>query len=278
MYPAERSRLERTWRLVGGLVLFAAAVALAGGVGLLRLVGKERRLARLRAQLLANVSHELKSPVTSMRLFSEMLAEDPLDGARTRRFGKLLWAESLRLSQLIDNLLDFSRLGRKEVELEVGPVGVAEVLGRVAESFGYRAREKGVEFTVDVSSVSEEGKDPAVVVTANAPAVERITLNLLDNALKYGGSDAPAIRLAARRAGGKVEISVADNGPGIPAAERERIFEEFYRARYDDYSVRGSGLGLSLARRLARKMGGDIRVESQAAEGSTFILELPRRE
>jgi signal transduction histidine kinase len=277
-YEAARQRIVHLWRLGCALIGLTIAVTLAGAFALLRFLRKERRLARLRTRLVANVSHELKSPVTSIRMFSDMLAEDPLDESRTRRFGRLLRAESQRLSQLIENLLDFSRLGREEVAIEFEPVDVAAVLHRVAEGFGYRAREKNVRFDIELPSPADRAGRGGLVTITNAQAVERITLNLLDNALKYRRAQAPQICLAARQEGRRITVSVADNGSGIAGAEQDRIFEEFYRGNYDDYAVRGSGLGLALARRLARRMGGDVTVESRVGAGSTFSLELPVRE
>jgi signal transduction histidine kinase len=267
------SRRTLLQALVGLLVL----VTLGGGIALVRFIARERNLAKLRARLLANVSHELKTPVTSIRMFSEMLAEDPLDEGRTRRFGELLCSESLRLSQLVENLLDFSRLGRREVELMMEPVDLKALLRQVAEGFAYRAREKGVDFTLGgFESREKTDKRPELILQTNAAAVERILLNLLDNALKYRRPEKASIRLETREADGRVRVSVADNGVGIPPKDRERVFEEFYRVRYDDYAVQGSGLGLSIARRLARKLGGDITLESRVGEGSTFTLELAK--
>lgn len=250
------------------LVILLAGVTLAGGVALVLAFTRERRLARLRNQLLANVTHELRTPITSMRMFAEMLARDPLDEARTRRFGRLLRGESLRLSQLVENVLDFSRMGRVEQEMDREPVDMAAVLRRVAEAFAFRAEDRGADFQVEIP----EGDLEAFT---HAPSVERIVLNLLDNALKYGRSEGAEIRLRAEDAAGRLRVLVQDNGPGIPAKERERVFEPFYRVRYDDPSVRGSGLGLSIARRLARALGGDLVLESREGRGATFILELP---
>lgn len=101
---------------------------------------------------------------------------------------------------------------------------------------------------------------------------------MLDNALKYRRRESPRIALSLEQAGERVRIAVADNGPGIPRADRERVFEVFYRVRYDDYEVKGSGLGLAIARRLARNLGGDVLLESREGEGSTSTLELPREE
>ena len=269
-YSAELESIARRRGVATLLVAFMIVVSAGGGLFLVRGLRRERRLAELRARLITNVSHELKTPVTSLRMFSEMLAEDPLDEARTRRFAVLLRGESIRLTQLIDNLLDFSRLGRKDTRLDLEPVDVGAILDETAESFRIRARESGVDFGLDVEAAAG-----SLCARANRMALERITLNLLDNALKYGKSAKPAIRLEARARNGQVEISVEDNGPGIPPSERERIFEEFHRLHYDDYAVRGSGLGLSLSRRLARKMGGGVEVSSRTGKGSRFTLRLP---
>ncbi|MCZ6792969.1 MAG: HAMP domain-containing sensor histidine kinase [Planctomycetota bacterium] len=269
-YSAELASIARRRGVATLLVAFMIVVSAGGGLFLVRGLRRERRLAELRARLITNVSHELKTPVTSLRMFSEMLAEDPLDEARTRRFAELLRGESIRLTQLIDNLLDFSRLGRKDTRLELELVDVGAILDETAGSFRIRARESGVDFGLDVEAAAG-----SLCARANRMALERITLNLLDNALKYGKSAKPAIRLQARARNGQVEISVEDNGPGIPPSERERIFEEFHRLHYDDYAVRGSGLGLSLSRRLARKMGGDVEVSSRTGKGSRFTLRLP---
>ena len=274
---AKLATLSNRRTLLQALVGLLVLVTLGGGIALVRFIARERNLAKLRARLLANVSHELKTPVTSIRMFSEMLAEDPLDEGRTRRFGELLCSESLRLSQLVENLLDFSRLGRREVELMMEPVDLKALLRQVAEGFAYRAREKGVDFTLEgFESREKTDKRPELILQTNAAAVERILLNLLDNALKYRRPEKASIRLETREEDGRVRVSVADNGVGIPPQDRERVFEEFYRVRYDDYAAQGSGLGLSIARRLARKLGGDITLESRVGKGSTFTLELAK--
>ena len=277
-YEEERERIEKLWLLGCLLLLMTVTATCSGGFALIHLLLKERRLSLLRSQLVANVSHELKSPVTSIRLFSEMLSENHLGPDKVKRFGRLLQGEALRLSQLVENLLDFSRLGRKDVELDLEPVDAASVLQRVAEGFAYRAREKGVEFKAEIPPPADRSGRGGLLLFSNGHAIERITLNLLDNALKYGKAERAEIRLKATMNEEKLEISVTDNGPGISGGELERIFEEFYRLRYEDYSVRGTGLGLALSRRLARKLGGDIRVESDVGRGSTFSLVIPAKQ
>lgn len=275
-YAERLGELDRRRWSQHGLVAFLVLGTLAGGFGFLRALARERHLARLRRDLLANVTHELKTPITSIRMFSEMLAEDPLDEGRTRRFGRLLRAESLRLSQLIENVLDVSRQRGRGEDLELEPVDVAAVLRRVSESFRFRALEKGVAFSCEVAEESRSSDDAFLALT-NAPALERITLNLLDNALKYRRRDDAAVILRAKPSDGGLEVAVVDNGPGVPRSEQEKVFEEFYRARYDDYAVRGSGLGLAIARRLAENLGGRLTLESREGVGSTFTLMVPGR-
>lgn len=247
-----------------GALLCAAAATLVGAAA------RHKRLTQVRARLVANVSHELKTPITSIRIFSEMLASDALDEDRTRRFGRMLSAESQRLSQLVENLLDFSRPGDELPPLDMESVEPAPLLEHLAQTFRYRASEEGVEFETDLSS---QAGSP---LSSNAAAIERIVLNLLDNALKYRRAEDPRIRLALFSKPEEVVIIVEDNGVGIARADRERIFEEFYRARFEDYGVQGSGLGLAISKRLAGRLGARISVSSKKHEGSTFTLALPR--
>jgi signal transduction histidine kinase len=257
-------------RALVGLLMLST---LAGGIALVRYVSKERQLSRLRAKLVANVSHELKSPVTSVRLFAEMLSDERLDASRARKFVDHLRAESLRLSQLVENLLDLSRLAKSEESLPVEPVDLVPLLEHLGEGFSFLAGNEEVEFATE-GLLASPAAGPVVALT-NAQAVERIVLNLLDNALKYRREARAEVRLRLERDARWARISVADNGPGIPRAHQPRVFEEFYRARYEDYGVKGSGLGLAIARRLARKLGGEVRLESREGVGSRFTLELP---
>jgi signal transduction histidine kinase len=279
-FPARLAALDRRRAVQLGLVALLAAVTLAGGAALVRYAVKERRVARLRELLLANVSHELKTPVTSIRMFTELLAAAPdaaADPERARRYVEHLDAESARLSALVDDLLDAVRLGRAPADLPVEPVDLAALARRVADGFAFRAAAEKVAFRAE--GLPMNGAGPAVFTApANAAAVERILQNLLDNALKYRRAEGAEVRLAIARDADRVRLTVADNGPGIPSADRERVFDEFYRARYEDYGVKGSGLGLSIARRLARKLGGDVTLECGRGAGCAFTLELPATE
>jgi signal transduction histidine kinase len=246
---------------------------LLGGLFILRAIRRERDLARLRLRLLANVSHELKTPVTSIRMFAEMLSGNGTDPARARGFAGHILRESERLSRLIEDVLDTARPERAMDALHPEPVDIAALVRSIASPFAERAREAGID--VRLEGADSDAGD--VTVETSAPAVERILSNLLDNALKYRRPRDARIVLALERAGSGVRIVVRDNGPGIAGKDRARVFDEFYRARYDDYAVKGAGLGLAIARRLARRLGGDIRVDSKEGQGSTFTLSLPAK-
>jgi len=268
-YSNRAQRIERLWFFVTFLLLLTIGTMGAGGIVLVRLLEKEKKVSKLHSHLVANVSHELKSPVTSVRLLSELLSESDLASGHVKKFSGLLKAEALRLSQLVENLLDYSRLKRGEVVLEKEPVDLVRVLKPLAEAFALRAEREGVRFSFEVKEAGD------FVIITNREAIERITLNLLDNALKYGRGEDPWIRLELEVDSGFARISVSDGGPGIPESELERIFQEFYRVNFEDYSVRGSGLGLALSQRLAEKLGGRIKAWSRPGEGSVFELRIP---
>ncbi|MBI4601855.1 MAG: HAMP domain-containing histidine kinase, partial [Planctomycetes bacterium] len=266
--PTRRDYLDRRRWTKRAFIGLQVLVVLGGGAAFLIFLRRERELARLRARLLANVSHELKTPVTSVRMFSEMLSEPGLDPAQARLFGGHLRREAARLSQLLENLLDLSRPERAEAELAREPADLAALLREVAEGFAYRAREEKAAFRT-------EGVDGSLPLETNPGAVERIVLNLLDNALKYRRAEGAEVVLSlaagsSGAAGGGARNAVRDNGPGNPRGERERVFEEFDRGRFVDYAVKGAGLGLPIARRLARRLGGDLELESREGEGSVF--------
>ncbi len=256
------------------LVGLHTVVTLLGGAALAFLLHRERQVARLRERLLANVSHELKTPVTSVRMFAELLGQPGLGAAEARNFADHLRRESARLSQLLENLLDLSRPERVDVRLVREPVDIRALVREVSESFAYRARQASVDFATE--GLDGGGSGDALVLETNGPAVERIVLNLLDNALKYRRAEGSRIVLRLSSGEGGVRVAVEDNGPGIAERDRPRVFEEFYRGRFEDYGVKGAGLGLSIARRLARNLEGDVELETREGAGCTFSLALPK--
>ena len=259
---------------VGLLVLFA----LGGGFAFIRYIGRERAVARLKARLLANVSHELRTPLSSIRVFAELLSDARVDASEARRYAEHLLAETSRLGRLLEDFIEAARTGRDAEEVgPLEPVDLPALVSRIADGYAIRARRDGIAFEGRIPPGRREGR--GLVAVTDAAAVERILSCLLDNTLKYRRKEGPTVTLELEAVGGMARLRVADNGPGIPRASREKVFEEFYRERYEDFAVQGSGLGLSIARRLARKLGGNVVLEeTEAGAGSAFSLELPLAE
>jgi two-component system phosphate regulon sensor histidine kinase PhoR len=249
--------------------IFVAAI-LAGGSLLLWQARRSEQEATQKTSFVANVSHEFKTPLTTIRLYSELLEQGRVrDAAQGNEYLRTIGRETQRLARLVNNALDFSRLeqGRKKYARE--QVDLAAELGRLLATHAPRVSEAGLVLHSDLPA-------SPVHVTTDRDAIEQIVLNLIDNACKYaaeGGEVTVALR--ARRGGG-AEVRVGDRGPGVPAEHRERIFEKFHRV--DDALTAektGAGLGLSIARQLARGLGGELRYAPRTGAGAEFILELP---
>ena len=262
---AAAARRQTAWMY--GIVTALVVIAAAGGFFVLRAVRTEMRLARLKSDFIANVSHEMKTPVSTVRIFAELLADGGLAEDKVQAFAHILHAESERLSAIVENVLDFARIERGEIVLPVAPVDLGAVLGRVAEGFNARASREGVRFSAEVGA--------AGAIDSNGDAIACILQNLLDNAFKYRRGEAHEVALAVARDGRQVTIEVRDNGLGIPKDAQKRLFEKFYRAHPENDAPRGAGIGLALSRALARRLGGDIRLKRTSTAGSAFALVLP---
>ena len=238
-------------------------------VVVLRDVTELRRLEAVRREFVANVSHELRTPVAAIRGFAETLAGGALsDRVAAERFVGGLQRQAERLSQLIDDLLDLSRIESGGLRLTPEAVAVGDALARLADGARERARKKGL--TVELPPVA-----PGLRVRADPRALDMVIGNFVDNAIKYtpeGGT----ITLAALATEGAVRLEVRDTGPGIEAPHLERIFERFYRVDAGrSRDVGGTGLGLAIAKHVALQSGGDVGVESAPGSGSRFWLRLP---
>ena len=262
-----RERGRRHLFLTGGLV----AVLVLGLFATIRGAAKERELARLKSDFVSTVSHELKTPLTSIRMFAEMLQQGVAgeDRDRERRYHEIIVKESERLGLLIANLLDYAQIerGTRRYNRKLEPAGQ---LAQEAVTTFARLRE-GEGQAVQLSSA-----DPAPILVDREVTVQAL-LNLLSNAAKYGGGNGHPVEVAvARRADGRVAMSVRDRGPGIPRAEHERIFREFYRAPAAyTAGVEGTGLGLALVKRHVEAQGGAIELDSEPGRGATFTLVFP---
>jgi len=258
-------------RVIGSVFIGGAVIVMLAGLLVLVLaIRRERRANELKSEFISNVSHELKTPLSIISMFGEMLANGRTKGPeQATEYADIIWRESVRLSRLIDNVLDFAKIERIGTNVyEFTPMDVGEVVERAIDLVGRRLAT--AEMSIDVEI---EPELPHVDLDANAFTLA--VMNLIDNATKYA-ADGKRIELKLQRRGDRIVLSVRDFGPGIDADEHEQIFERFYRARAVRLKpIRGSGIGLALVRHIARAHGGDVSVESAPGQGSTFRLWLP---
>ena len=257
------------------VVLFTIAFGLLMvviGAGLLatyRMVRRETETARLKAEFVANVSHDLKTPLALIRVFGETLEMGRVSDEATRReYYQVITRESERLSRLIENVLDFSRIEGGRRTYDPVAVSVEPLVRDTVESFAHVLARQGFKTDVAIQPDLPE-------VAVDVDAVSQALGNLIDNAIKYSEKRKVLTVEAALRDGG-VAITVGDEGIGIPREEQGRIFEKFYRVgRSETQGRRGSGVGLALVRHVAQAHGGHVSVDSAPGEGSRFTLWLP---
>lgn len=257
--------------LVGALLVGIFVVAiLSGGSLLLWQARRSEAEAQQKTSFVANVSHEFKTPLTSIRLYSELLEQGRVkDDEKRSEYLRTISRETQRLARLVNNALDFSRLeqGRKKYQLET--VDLRAELIRIVDTQRPRLAELPLAVNTDFPT------DP-LEIRADRDAFEQIVLNLLDNACKYAASGGTLALQLRRAAPQGAELRVADRGPGVPLEHRERIFEKFHRVDETLTAEKtGAGLGLSIARQLARGLGGDLCYEPGEGGGAVFVLRLP---
>ncbi len=272
--PRDRSIEEEVRRLAAtktALIGFIDVMLLAGLVLVWANVRRELRLSRLKSDFVANVSHELKTPLALIRLFAETLELGRVPSEeKKQQYHRIINKESRRLTQLINNILDFSRIeaGRKEYRFVRSDLGA--VVRDVVDAYRFQFEQHG--FSLDVSVA-----DDLPEMEVDPEALSQALINLLNNAIKYSPNE-KAVAVSARREGDRVLVSVRDRGIGIPKSEQKRIFEKFYRVETSViHTTKGSGLGLALVQHIAEAHGGHVDVVSAPGEGSTFTLSLPVR-
>lgn len=254
--------------LVSALTLaFLAMVAAA--YGLYRTTTREIALARRQSDFVSAVSHEFRTPLTSMRHLTELLVSRSVTSEeRKTQYYELLAHETERLHRMVESLLSFGRIEVGAYAWHLEPADASRFIHGIVEEFrrAPEARDRVVSCQI------EEGL-PAIQV--DRESLSRALWNLLENAAKYSPAGSP-IRVAARRQGGSVLLAVEDEGPGVPVGERERIFQKFVRgADAKQAGVRGVGIGLALVKRIVEAHGGTVRLESEPGHGSIFTLVLP---
>jgi len=250
-------------------IAFILGVTILAGYLLFRDVTRDVRMAEMRSQFVASVSHELKTPLTAIRMFAETLALGRARDERTRsEYLETIVNESERLARLVDNVLDFSKIEQGKKIYRMQPAHLRDIVQSAARAMHYPLAQQG--FTLNVSI--DETLSPA---SADADAMEQAVLNLLSNAMKYSG-DAREIDLSLKHDGGEAVIEVRDRGVGIDASEQTRIFDRFYRSKEASASmVAGTGLGLTVVQHIAKAHGGRVEVQSAAGVGSTFSIRIP---
>lgn len=257
-------------RLVDSLLIGGAVAVILLGLGFLVFaIRRERRLNELKSEFISNVSHELKTPLSIISMFGEMLAEGRTKSAeQAHEYAEIIWRESVRLGRLIDNVLDFAKIERNANIYELAEGDLGEVVDRAMELSQRRAQ--AAEMTLEAEI---EPDLPYADIDANAYTLA--VLNLIDNAIKYA-PDGKKIRVTLAKENDRLVLSVKDWGQGIAVEEQTKIFDRFYRAQAIRLKpIRGSGIGLALVQHIARAHHGDISVESAPGAGATFRLWVP---
>lgn len=283
-FSAQRKR--QLW--TGGLMLAAAGACVLAFISARAAFRKQVILNDQKSNFVSSVSHELRAPIASVRLMAESLERGKIsEPPKQQEYFRFIVQECRRLSSLIENVLDFSRIeqGRKQYEFE--PTDLLALVRETVRLMEPYAAEKGVTIRVELLALelSPEAVTHSKLKTLNSElsatvdgrAIQQALINLIDNAVKHSARD-DTVRVAINPQPSTIRLSVSDNGPGIPAAEHEKIFERFYRLGSElRRETQGVGIGLSIVKHIVEAHGGHVRIESQVGNGSRFTIELPMR-
>ena len=267
-YEIKLPDLNERWLQVNAAVITNSAGERDGTILVFRDLTRLKQLERTREEFVANVSHELRTPLSLIKGYVETL----LDGARNNpevaeRFLKIIERNANRLDLLIQDLLTISALESEKIKLNLQPVELRALAGKVLTDLNAKAENKNV---VTVNEL------PELTANGDVNRLDQVLANLVDNAIKYGRAQGSVVVGGKQLADGRLEIFVRDDGPGIPPEALERVFERFYRvdkARSRDQG--GTGLGLSIVKHIVLAHGGEVRVESEFGKGTTFFFTLP---
>ncbi len=269
-YGTTLAEISKHWTRMVFLILGALSLLMGGGmIFAYRNMSRELALARLKSDFVSNVSHELRTPLSLIRLYAETLELGRLSSpAKHQEYYEIIRKESERLSSLINNILDFSRIEAGKKEYSFRETDMADLVRSTLDSYRYEIEQNGFQFEQKI-----DNNVPPLRV--DREAIARSLLNLVNNAVKYSASEKYlGVHLYQRN--GEVSLEVVDHGIGIPLKEQLKIFEKFYRVGDPlVHNTKGSGLGLSLVRHIVLAHGGVVAVESAPGRGSKFIITLP---
>jgi signal transduction histidine kinase len=262
---------EAGFFLIGSLLTgsFIAAILLGGSLLLWQAV-RNHREARQKTSFVSNVSHELKTPLTTIRMYAELLGEGKIDSAlKQKTYLQTIIRESQRLTRLVNNILDFSRLEQGHKTFNFADLEFNELLEDILARQALRCEEAGL-------ILKKQLAPDALPIYSDPDAIEQILLNLIDNALKYAAKGGELLVVLSSDTE-KIYLELSDRGPGIPKAQHQKIFDKFHRLDSSLTSSQpGAGLGLSIARQLARGLRGDLICRAVDSGGASFCLSLPR--
>jgi signal transduction histidine kinase len=249
------------------LGIFIAAI-ISGGILLTRLTLQNMKDARQKTSFVSSVSHELKTPLTSIRMYAELLLLKRVkDADKIQTYLSVIVNESGRLTRLINNVLDFGKLEQGKKTYQLTGFEIDQLLDQMIQAHSLRIKNQNIKVILEIEKGNYQ-------VKTDRDAIEQVILNLLDNALKYAGTGA-FFKFILNKEPGCIVLKICDDGPGIPKAQRKRVFEKFYRV---DNSLtaqqQGSGLGLSIARRIMRDLGGDLMIDPMPGNGSCFTIRI----
>jgi signal transduction histidine kinase len=278
LFATQQSRA----RLFGSLVIASTAAALIGLLAAWRAFHRQLRLAEMKSNFVSSVSHELRAPIASVRLMAESLERGKVhEPEKQNEYFHFIVQECRRLSSLIENVLDFSRIeqGRKQYEFE--PTDLLALTRETVKLMEPYAEEKGVRLEFDAkpgiqSAAPGPGEKGDLEVEIDGRAMQQALVNLIDNAIKHSPKGSP-VKIGIESEADWTRLWVEDTGPGIPPAEQEKIFERFYRLGSElRRETQGVGIGLSIVRHIVEAHGGKVTVRSNVGQGSRLTIELPR--
>ena len=260
-----RDRFQRTLLLV----ILMDAILILGAVLLYRNMQKTVELSRMKTDFVANVSHELRTPLALIRMYAETLELNRVRSNEQREeYARIITHETERLTHLINNILDFSKMEANLLKYHLVPLDLREVIDRVLDMYRFHLESRDFTLETRISSQS-------LMIAGDSDALVEILINLLENAMKFS-SDKKNIAVEAGQKKQDIWMAIVDQGIGIPEREQQRIFEKFYRvASGPVHNTKGSGLGLSLVIHIMKAHGGRVEVESSPGRGSTFRLVFP---